>query len=44
MNDIHMETQDIVKELKFNKDGLIPAIIQDIEDVTLLIGDMNSIL
>ena len=38
-----METQDIVKELKFNKDGLIPAIIQDIENgEVLMLGYINE--
>ena len=38
-----METQDIVKELKFNKDGLIPAIIQDVENnEVLMLGYINK--
>ena len=38
-----METQDIVKELKFNKDGLIPAIIQDVENgEVLMLGYINE--
>ncbi|MCK4245009.1 MAG: phosphoribosyl-AMP cyclohydrolase [Candidatus Omnitrophica bacterium] len=38
-----MKTQDIVKELKFNKDGLIPAIIQDVENnEVLMLGYMNE--
>ena len=38
-----METQDIVKELKFNKDGLIPAIVQDVENgEVLMLGYINE--
>ena len=38
-----METQDIIKELKFNKDGLIPAIIQDVENnEVLMLGYINQ--
>ena len=42
-NHLNMKTQDIVKELKFNKDGLIPAIIQDVENnEVLMLGYINK--
>ena len=38
-----MEMQDIVKELKFNKDGLIPAIVQNAENnEVLMLGYINE--
>ncbi len=38
-----MKRQSIIKKLKFNKDGLIPAIIQDIENnEVLMLGYMNA--
>ncbi len=37
------EMQDIIKELKFNKDGLIPAIVQDVENgEVLMLGYINE--
>ena len=38
-----MNRQSIVKKLKFNKDGLIPAIIQDVENnEVLMLGYINQ--
>jgi len=38
-----MKTQDILKELKFDKNGLIPAIIQDVENnEVLMLGYINQ--